>query len=135
MIHDEHDRKAILAELSHTFTPLADLATGIHTLNQTWWHDPATGKPLSRNRGEMLMLIVSEISECMEGERKGLQDTHLPSRPMAEVELADTLIRILDYAAGHGYDLAGAVEDKLAYNISRADHSPTARLAPGGKKF
>lgn len=81
------------------------------------------------------MLIVSEISECMEGERKGLQDTHLPSRPMAEVELADTLIRILDYAAGHGYDLAGAVEDKLAYNISRADHSPTARLAPGGKKF
>lgn len=27
---------------------------------------------------------------------------------MAEVELADALIRILDYAAGFGYDIQGA---------------------------
>ncbi|XUM19805.1 hypothetical protein ACRAVF_19255 [Bradyrhizobium oligotrophicum S58] len=38
------------------------------------------------------MLIVSEIAEAMEGERKSLMDDHLPHRKMVEVELADTLI-------------------------------------------
>jgi hypothetical protein len=100
-----------------------------------WWTDLATGKPLQRNKGEMLMLMVSEISEAMEGERKNLMDDHLPHRRMAEVELADTLIRIFDYAGGHGYDLAGAMIDKLAYNAQRADHKPENRRQEGGKAF
>lgn len=58
----------------------------------------------------------SELSEAMEGERKGLMDDKLPHRRMAEVELADTLIRIFDYAGGFGYDLQGAYEEKMAYN-------------------
>ena len=37
------------------------------------------------------MLIVSEIAEAMEGERKDLMDDKLPHRKMAEVELADAL--------------------------------------------
>ena len=49
------------------------------------------------------MLIVSEVSECMEGERKNLMDTHLKHRKMAEVELADILIRVFDYAGAFGY--------------------------------
>lgn len=50
------------------------------------WHtDLATGQLKDRNRAEMLMLMVSELAECMEGERKGLMDTHLPHRPMPEV--------------------------------------------------
>lgn len=100
-----------------------------------WWHDLETGEPLERNKGELLCLIHSEISEAMEGERKGLMDDKLPHRPMAEVELADTLIRIFDYAGGFGYDLAGALAEKLAYNAQRADHKPENRAKAGGKKF
>ena len=37
--------------------------------------------------------------------RKDLKDDHLPERSMEEVELADTVIRIMDYAGrwGIGY--------------------------------
>ncbi len=100
------------------------------------WHtDLATGQLKDRNRAEMLMLMVSEISEAMEGERKNLMDTHLPDRPMAEVELADAIIRICDYAGRWGYDLGGAVIEKLAYNAQRADHKIKNRIKKGGKKF
>ncbi|GAA3721338.1 hypothetical protein GCM10022421_32430 [Oceanisphaera sediminis] len=108
-----------------------------HGLAKTggWWNDISTGEPLQRNKGELLMLIVSEVAEAMEGERKGLMDDKLPHRPMAEVELADAMIRILDYAGGYGYDVAGALVEKLAYNMSRADHKPENRAAANGKKF
>lgn len=100
------------------------------------WHtDLETGTLKDRNRGEMLMLVVSEISEAMEGERKGLMDDHLPERPMAEVELADALIRICDYAGRWGYDLGGAVVDKLEYNKNRKDHKIENRILEGGKKW
>jgi NTP pyrophosphatase (non-canonical NTP hydrolase) len=112
-----------------------DLAREIHESNAHWWHDPATGERLKRNKGEMLMLMVSEISEAMEGERKGLMDTHLPHRPMAEVELADLFIRALDYAGAYRFDLDGAIAEKRAYNATRADHKTEARLAAGGKKW
>ena len=54
-----------------------------------WWSNLETGLRKERNKGELLCLIHSEISEAMEGERKGLMDGHLPQRKMAEVELAD----------------------------------------------
>lgn len=106
-----------------------------HEANKNWWLNPATGKPITRNKGELLMLIVSEIAEAMEGERKGLMDDKLPHRFMAEVELADALIRIFDYAAGHGYDLGGAFVEKMAYNATRKDHTHEERLKENGKKF
>jgi NTP pyrophosphatase (non-canonical NTP hydrolase) len=105
-----------------------------HDANKQWWHD-ADGNKIERNRGELLCLIHSEVSEAMEGERKGLMDDHLPHRSMAEVELADALIRIFDYAGGFGYDLQGAFEEKMAYNKTRADHKIENRLKDGGKKF
>ena len=114
---------------------LNDLARDCHAANATWWHDPATGERVTRNKGELLMLMVSEISEAMEGERKGLMDDKLPHRKMAEVELADALIRIFDYAGAFGYDLDGAVAEKRAFNAKRADHKPESRLAANGKKW
>lgn len=111
------------------------LAKECHEDNKHWWIDPKTGLPIDRNKGEMLMLIVSEVAECMEGERKDLMDNHLPHRKMAEVELADVLIRVFDYAGAYGFDLDAAVAEKRAYNKIRQDHKSEARLLPGGKKF
>lgn len=82
-----------------------------------------------------LCLIHSEISEAMEAHRKGLKDDKLPHRDGAEVELADALIRICDLAGAMGYDLGGAVQEKLRYNAKRADHKPENRAKPGGKTY
>lgn len=100
------------------------------------WHTNIhTGELLERNKGEMLMLVVSEVAEAMEGERKNLMDDHLAHRKMVEVELADAVIRIFDYAGRFGYDIGGAMEEKLEYNAKRADHKIENRLKDGGKKF
>lgn len=113
---------------------LNDYAEQCHTDNIRWWQTP-DGKPKERNKGELLALIHSEISEALEGERKDLMDDKLPHRRMAEVELADALIRIFDYAGAHGYDLEGAYQEKRAFNKIREDHTHAARAAVGGKKF
>ena len=114
---------------------LNDYAKECHTANAKWWRDLVTDERINRNKGELLLLIVSEVAEAMEGERKNLMDDKLPNRRMAEVELADALIRIFDYAGAFGYDLAGAYTEKMAFNAQRADHTHAARLGANGKKF
>lgn len=84
---------------------------------------------------QKLALIHSEVSEALEGHRKGLMDDKLPHRPMVEVELADAIIRIADLAGALQLDLAGAIVEKLAYNTTREDHKPEARAAAGGKAY
>lgn len=113
---------------------LQQLQAEIHKRNNRWWID-ANGNPVQRNKGELLMLMVSEIGEAMEGERKDMMDDKLPTRKMAEVELADAIIRILDYAGGFGYDVAGAMLEKLEYNDKREDHKHESRAQANGKKW
>lgn len=72
-----------------------------------------------RNVGEMIALAHSELSEALEAHRKDLNDDHLVNRSGLEVELADTVIRIMDMGKGLGLDVAGAIEEKLEYNKSR----------------
>lgn len=93
------------------------------------WHD----KPVED--GTRIALIHSEVSEALEGLRKNLMDDHLPNRKMVEVELADTIIRIFDFAGYKGYDLGGALVEKLLYNQTRADHKIENRNKEGGKAF
>jgi len=100
-----------------------------------WWEDLETGEKKSADVPRLLMLAVSELSEAMEGDRKQLMDDHLPHRKMVEVELADSIIRILDMSGGMGLDIGGAVAEKLAYNAKRADHKLENRRADGGKNY
>ena len=127
---------------------LKKLQENIHqgNVDAGWWTDLDTLQSLAeecriRTRfgkalvAEKLALIHSEISEAMEGARKNLMDDKLPHRKMIEVELADALIRILDLAGALHLDLAGAVQEKLAYNAVREDHKAENRKAEGGKSY
>lgn len=85
---------------------LNELALQIRKDNELWWTDLKTGQPLKRSALELIALVHSELSEALEGHRKGLMDDHLPHRRMEEVELADAAIRILDILGDQKYNLA-----------------------------
>lgn len=82
------------------------------------WND-VQGFWASDNTGEKLILMVPEIAEAMEGDRKNLMDDKVPKRTMLEVELADILIRIFGFAGRHKLDLAGALFEKMLVNLDR----------------
>jgi NTP pyrophosphatase (non-canonical NTP hydrolase) len=102
-----------------------------------WWTDLKTGQSTheTRNVGEVLMLIVSEVAEAMEADRKGLMDDKLSHRSGLEVELADAVIRIFDLAGAKGLDIGNAIMEKILYNMSREDHKIENRMKAGGKKY
>lgn len=68
---------------------------------------------------ELIALMHSELSEALEADRKGLMDDKLVNRLGIEVELADCIIRILDTCGAYGFDIDGAIQEKLAYNKTR----------------
>lgn len=113
------------------------LVAACHTLSRRagWWDGPHSDLTDPRTVPTKLCLIHSEISEAMEGHRKGLVDDKLPHRSMLGVELADAVIRIADLAGAAGIPLGEIIAEKLAFNMSRPDHRPEARAAAGGKAY
>lgn len=99
-----------------------------------WYKDPATGEDVTRNFGEVVALMHSELSEALEADRKGLKDDKLPHRDGREVEFADCIIRIFDTSRALNLDVAGAIIEKNRFNRQRADHKLAAR-ANGGKRY
>jgi hypothetical protein len=74
------------------------------------------------NLGEKLMLTITELAEGYEGVRKNighLPDEHCPEYTNEEIELADSIIRLLDLAEYRKLRLAGAVLCKMDYNATR----------------
>ena len=133
----EEEKKQMSSSLKEVINHLVDIAHG-QAKSAGWWGDLNTGKPITDNPmcfARSLALIHSELSEAMEGDRKDVMDDKLPHRKMREVELADAFIRLLDTSGGFGIDLGGAVEEKLEYNKTRADHQKSNRKGAGGKSY
>lgn len=87
-----------------------------------WWDEP-------REDGTLISLIHSELSEAIAALRQGNSPSeHIPSFSGAEEELADVVIRCMDLAAEHGWNLAQAITAKIKYNQTRP-------YKHGGKKF
>lgn len=101
---------------------LNKLAKRVHRLHKNWWKDLKTGKPILRNKGELLMLTVTELSEAVEGIRKNLMDDKLPHRKMEEVEMADAAIRLLDFAGGFNLRLTTLAPQLGHCRENKAEH-------------
>ena len=72
------------------------------------------------NDGERMALIHAEISEALEALREGNpSSSKIIEFTNLEEELADAVIRIMDYAFGKDLDIAGAIIAKMDYNESR----------------
>jgi len=116
---------------------ITDVSTIIHQscVDAGWYTDLESGDPLDRNVPEMLCLVHSEISEAVEGYRKGLADDHLPEYDAIDVELADAVIRIFDLCGYLGINIGEVMSEKFDYNQIRADHKIENRMLPGGKSI
>lgn len=67
---------------------------------------------------QKLLLVVSELTELMEGLRKKEPAT-ITGFTNEEEELADAMIRLMDYAGHYGLDIGGAIQAKMAVNEGR----------------
>lgn len=86
-----------------------DIST-FHTLQQVpEWHELTEDEQTAIMR---LVLIVSEVAETADAVMEA-------SESHESEELADTLIRLVDYATWRGIDLDAAVEAKMEINKSR----------------
>ncbi len=71
---------------------------------------------------QRLLLQVSEIVEQFEGIRNNINtkpDEHCPEFCNEEIEMADLIIRILDYAAYRNLRIGEAILAKHSYNKTR----------------
>lgn len=89
-----------------------------------WWDTATPGERIAEEAvsiPEKLMLMVTEIAEAMEEYRNGSEPYYIKDgKPEGiAVELADCIIRIFDLAGFFGWDIAEAIDVKMAYNDSR----------------
>lgn len=118
-INDEsHDRYKNFARF---FNETADTAHA-NSVDKGFWD-------ATSDDGTKIALMHSELSEALEAVRKPELEGHInESHTLLEEELADTVIRIMDFASSKGMDVGGAIIAKMQFNRSRT-------AMHGGKKF
>lgn len=121
-----------------TSDTLMDIQRKVHVVALSkGWYDQNEPQPAER-----LLLMVTEVAEAYEELRNGVPLTEIYFRNKntgqtlhggtpndfeagewkpegVPVELADTIVRILDFSGRHGLDMARALRLKHAYNMTR----------------
>ena len=97
-----------------------------------FWSDDVARTPLIP---EKIALMHSELSEALEEYRNGHGPTEIyyndsnPAKPEGiPAEIADVIIRALDFCAGYNIDIDEVIRLKMAYNATRP-------YMHGGKKI
>jgi len=85
-----------------------------------------------RETGTLLMLITSELAECLESDRKNkhsildninnedfIKSFEENVKDTFEDELADVFIRLFDFIGYYNVDIEKHVELKMKYNLTR----------------
>jgi hypothetical protein len=81
--------------------------------------DPSTVRWLdAAEKSQKLLLIVTELAECCEGIRKPVEAS-IEGFTNEEEEIADALIRLLDYAGHYHLRIGAALAAKMAVNEGR----------------
>lgn len=105
-------------------------------------NEPTEGRALLSLNAERIALMHSELSEALEELRngRGANESYYPSRIMESngqwskakpegvpSEMADVVIRVLDFCGANDIDLEAMITEKLDYNATRGHKH--------GKKF
>lgn len=111
---------------------IKQISEEIHAVNVNngFWEDKET-----KNVGETLMLVVTELAEALEANRKGhyadkqglerneylgfKKNFEIHIKNSFEDELADVIIRMLDLCEGFEIDIETHIRLKLEYNKTR----------------
>lgn len=106
---------------------ISDWAEEAHALAKSkGFYDDDSGKPLNQRdpivQASRIALIHSEVSEALEAVRDGKLEMYRDDNGKPDgliVELADIVIRCMDFAESLGLNLEQAIREKHSYNESR----------------